>query len=320
MTAAPASAEPTSLSTGPAVPIIRNKRPRSLFPWALLVPTLVILGILVGYPLVRLFVMSFQEYGAKQLFGQPARFIGLDNYTSILSDGDFWSVLTRSVALMVVCVVLTLGVGTLVALLMMRLNKGFRLLVSVGMLLAWAMPPLSATIVWGWIFDNQFGIVNYLLGKVTGNDWTGHSWLANPVGFFTVAAIIIVWGAIPFVAFTMYAGLTQVPTEVLEAAQLDGAGPVARFRLIMVPFVRPIFTVLVILSVIWDLRVFTQIYALQGMGGLISETNVLGTYIYQQAFSSSNYGVASAIGVIMVIILMSISSFYVRRTIKEEEL
>lgn len=301
-------------------PFLPRKKRATPLPWALLAPTFVILGILVGYPLVRLVVLSFQEFGPQQLFGQPAKFVGLANYTATLGDSEFWDVLLRSVVFMAVCVVLTMVLGTLVSLLMMRLSTFFRTLVSIGMLLAWAMPALTATIVWGWIFDTQFGVVNYLLGKVTGNSWQGHSWLVDPSGFFLVATLIIVWGAIPFVAFTMYAGLTQVPQEVLEAAQLDGASGPQRFRLIMVPFVRPIVTVLVILSVIWDLRVFTQIYALQGMGGLVSETNVIGTYIYQQAFSNSNYGLASAIGVIMVVILMSISAFYVRRTVKEEEL
>lgn len=311
----------TPVAGSDAAPGVRpDRKPISKLPWFLLAPTLAILGVLVGYPLVRLLIMSFQEYGPQQLYGAEPEWVGFGNYTKILGDSQFWQVLGRSFLFMIVAVLLTMLVGTLVALLMMRLPKFFRTLLSFGMLLAWAMPALTATIVMGWIFDTQFGVVNYLLGKITGNSWQGHSWLAEPLSFFTVLTLIVVWGAVPFVAFTMYAGLTQIPGEVLEAAQLDGAGPTKRFRLIQVPYVRSIITVLIILSVIWDLRVFTQVYVLQGMGGLAAETNTLGVYIYQEAFKNSNYGMASAIGIIMVIILMTISLYYVRRTVKEEGL
>jgi N,N'-diacetylchitobiose transport system permease protein len=118
----------------------------------------------------------------------------------------------------------------------------------------------------------------------------------------------------------VYAGLTQVPDEVLEAAQLDGTGSVTRFRFIVFPYLKSIFLVVTILQVIWDLRVFTQIYALQGIGGIKEQTNVLGTYIYSTSIAGGEYGIGGAIAVITVIILMAISIYYVRQTTKEEEL
>jgi N,N'-diacetylchitobiose transport system permease protein len=312
--------EPRTERSGAAVRPPKKRRP-PILPWTLLVPSLVVLGVLVGYPIIRLVIMSFQEYERAQLMGQPAEWVGFDNYVQVLTDVDgFWTVLLRSFLFMVVCVVLTMVLGTLVALLMMRLGKGFRMLVSVGLLLAWAMPALAVTIVWGWIFDSEYGVVNNLLTTITGNNWMGHSWLINPLLFFTVATIIIVWGGVPFVAFTMYAGLTQIPGEVLEAAQLDGAGPVKRFRLIMVPYVRSIITVLIVLSIIWDLRVFTQIYALQTVGGVREQTNTIGVYIYQTGMAQGHYGVAGAISVIFVFIMLAISFYYVRQTVREEEL
>ena len=208
----------------------------------------------------------------------------------------------------------------MVALLLNRLGKVLRTFVSVGLLLAWAMPPLSATIVWGWIFDTQYGVLNYVLTNWFGLDFEGHSWLIEPLSFFFVAAIIIVWGAIPFVAFTVYAGLTQVPDEVLEAAQLDGAGGVKRFFLVVVPYIKSILVIVTILQVIWDLRVFTQIYALQSIGGLAEQTNTLGVYIYRVSLGSGDFGVGGAISVILVLLLVAISIFYVRQTVKEETL
>ncbi len=288
-------------------------------PGVLLLPALVILAVVIGWPLVQLFVMSFQEFGRAQVFGAPAPFVGFDNYTKVLSDPQFWAVLLRSVLFCLANVITAMVLGTLVALLMNRVNRFFKVLVSVGLLLAWAMPALTATIVWGWMFDTQYGVVNYLLEAVTGQDFTNHSWLIDPFSFFVVATIIVTWGAVPFVAFTIFAGLTQVPEEVLEAAQLDGAGGWKRFRLIVFPYLRSIFVVVIILQVIWDLRVFTQIFALQGIGGIKEETSTLGVYIYQTSLGKGDYGTGGAIAVIMVILMVSISLVYVRRSLKQEE-
>lgn len=297
----------------------RQRRRPSYVPWLLLSATMVILGVLTGYPLLRLVVMSFQEYERAQLMGQPAEWVGLDNYATILTDVDgFWTVLLRSFVLMVVLVVVTMVLGMLVALLMIRVGKAMRLLVSVGLLLAWAMPSLAATTVWGWVFDTQYGVVNNLLTAITGDRWFGHSWLINPWGFFLILTCIVVWGAVPFVAFTLYAGLTQIPEEVIEAAQLDGASAFQRFRLIQVPYVRGIITVLVVLSMIWDLKLFTQVFVLQDIGGDRELTNTIGVYIYQVGMAQGHYGLASAIGVIFLIVMLAISFPYVRRTLREE--
>ncbi|WP_067165765.1 carbohydrate ABC transporter permease [Microbacterium sp. TNHR37B] len=288
-------------------------------PLALLLPSLVMLLVFIGWPLVQLVVMSFQEYGRAQIFGAPAPFIGLDNYLRVLGDSEFWIVLARSIVLCVVSVVATMVLGISIALMMRALGRVMRTVVSVGLLLAWAMPALTATIVWGWIFDTDYGLVNYFLTQVTGTDWTGHSWLSDPLSFFSVAAIIITWGAVPFVAFSTYAGLTQVPDEVMEAASLDGASAWQRFRLIVVPYVRSILIVLLILQIIWDLRVFAQIYALQTVGGVRADTNTIGVYIYSVSMATGDLGAGGAIAVILVVILLLISASYIRTMLKTEE-
>lgn len=298
----------------------RRRKPGGFTPHALLIPAIVILAVVIGWPLIQLIVMSFQEFGRAQVFGAPAPFIGLDNYIRVLADRQFWDVLLRSFAFCAVNVAVTMVLGTLIALLMTALNKVFRLMLSVGLLLAWAMPALTATIVWGWMFDTGYGVINYALTTWFGLDYTGHSWLIDPLSFFFVATVIVVWGAVPFVAFTVYAGLTQVPDEVIEASELDGASGFQRFRLILFPYLRSIFLVVFILQVIWDLRVFTQIFALQGIGGIREQTSTLGVYIYQKSLGAGEYGTGGAIAVITVIIMLAISIYYVRQSIKEEEL
>ncbi|HEX6955951.1 MAG TPA: sugar ABC transporter permease [Agromyces sp.] len=306
----------------PPRPARRRRRPTGgLTPYALLVPASIVLAALVGWPLVQLLVTSMQEFGRAQVFGAPPEWVWFDNYVSVLTDPDFYAVLGRSLVFAAGCVVITMTLGTLIALLLQRLPKGFRLLLSLGLLLAWAMPPLSATIVWGWMFDTDYGVVNSVLVNTFGlEQYAQHSWLIEPLSFFLVAGVIIVWGAVPFVAFALYAGLTQVPDEVLEAAQLDGAGGLSRFRLIVFPYLKPIFLITTILQIIWDLKVFTQIFALQDIGGIREQTNTLGVYIYQVSIAGGDFGTGGAIAVITAIILMSISLYYVRQTVKEEEL
>ncbi|WP_226966132.1 carbohydrate ABC transporter permease [Tessaracoccus defluvii] len=131
--------------------------------------------------------------------------------------------------------------------------------------------------------------------------------------------MIIVWGAVPFVALSLYAALTQVPGEVLEAASLDGAGGLKRFWFITVPYIRSILVVLVILQIIWDLRVFAQIYALQTIGGVRETTNTIGVYIYNESMASGKLGTGGAISVILVAIMLAISAYYIRLTLKQED-
>lgn len=316
----PAAPPPADRPSSPSPIRTRARRRSGLAPAMLLVPSCIVLIVIIGWPLLQLVILSFQEYGRAQVFGAPAPFVGLQNYVDVLTDETFWQVLGRSVLFAAVNVVITMVLGTLVALLMTALGRGMRLLVSVGLLLAWAMPALTAVVVWGWMFDTQYGVINYLLSQLPGVDLIGHSWLIDPLSFFAVATIIITWQSVPFVAFTVYAGLTQVPGEVLEAAQLDGAGAPARFRLVVFPYLKSIFVVVTILQIIWDMRVFTQIYALQGIGGVREQTSTIGVYIYQTSLGSGDFAAGGAIAVILVVIMMAISLYYVKKSIQEEQL
>ncbi len=225
---------------------------------------------MLGFPLVRLFTMSLQEYGLPQVFGQPAPWVGLDNFRTVLDDPYFWTVLWRTLIFCFTNVALTMTLGVLVALLLQLLGRAMRLFVSASLIIAWAMPALTATIVWQWMFDTEYGLVNWALGR------QGESWFANQMTFFMIATIIVVWMGIPFIAFTVYAALTQVSVDIVEAARLDGAGARALFRYVYFPALKPILLVLTSLSIIWDFRVFTQIFVLQRAGGITARPTCSG--------------------------------------------
>ncbi|HEY0259004.1 MAG TPA: sugar ABC transporter permease [Lacisediminihabitans sp.] len=301
----------------PGTPVRRRRR-RPLTPYFLIIPSVAILAIAMGYPLVWQLITSTQKFGLAQQFGQPAPFVWLDNYVRLATDPYLWTVILRSVAFCFVTAGVTMGLGVLVALLMKAVGRAVRIVIQIAMLLAWAMPVVAAMTVWNWLFDWRRGVVNWVLTAL-GLPFQDHNWLQNPLSFFFVAMIIVVWMSVPFVAFSVYAGLTQVSGEVIEAAQMDGASPSQRFWSIIVPIIRPVLGIVLLLQVIWDLRVFTQIRLLQDAGSIASETNLLGTYIYQLGTGSSDFGMASAVSVFVLILTVAISAFYVRSLLREDE-
>ena len=278
----------------------------------MLLPAILVLGVMLGYPLYRLGVLSVQDYGMAQIFGTPAEFVGLRNFREILTESYFWTVLWRTLIFCAVNVAMTMTLGVLIALLLQALGSGMRLLVSTSLILAWAMPALTATVVWQWIFDTQYGLVNWLLSK------PGHSWLAEPFSFFSVATIIVVWMGTPFIAFTVYAALTQIPDSLIEAAELDGADFVQRFRFVVAPMLKPILLILTSLSVLWDFRVFTQIYVLQRAGGISRDTNLLGVYAYRISIGENDFDTGAAIAIVMVLITVVLTISYLRAMLRED--
>jgi N,N'-diacetylchitobiose transport system permease protein len=290
---------------------------RSLLPQGLVLPTVIALVVALGYPLVRQVVLSFQEFGLAQQFGQPAEWVGLQNYQELVTDSYLWAVVARSVAFCLANAVITMVIGVAVALLMGQLSKPVRLLVQSGLLLAWAMPIVAALTVWQWLFDTQYGVINWLLTRL-GGSFEGHSWLLEPASFFFVATVIVVWMSVPFVAFTVYAALTQVPGELLEAAEIDGANAWQRLRAVILPSVRPVLLVVALLQVIWDLRVFTQIFVLQKAGGTTRDTNLLGTYIYRLGIGGGEFGTAAAVAIFMLLLTVVLTAPYVRVMLRPE--
>lgn len=286
--------------------------------YALLVPAILVLVVGMAYPLGRQLVLSFHEFGRAQQFGQPAPWVGLDNYRALVTDRTMWTVIARSLAFCLVNASITMVVGTLIALLMKRVSTAPRLILQVSMLLAWAMPVIAAMTAWQWLFDTRYGLVNWSLRKVGLGGFDGHNWLIDPLSFFFVASVIIIWMSVPFVAFTAYAALTQVSEETLEASHLDGATAIQRFRHIVYPTIKPVLTIVMLLQLVWDLRVFAQINFLQNVGGTPSETHLLGTYIYTLGIGQNDYGSASALAMFVLVLTLALTFRYVRSLLKEE--
>ncbi|WP_255952250.1 carbohydrate ABC transporter permease [Streptomyces odontomachi] len=285
-------------------------------PWALLAPCLLILLLVLGYPLVRLFTLSFQSYGQSQLWGfKPAESVGFANFSKVLGDGEFWAVVVRTVVFALGSVLLTMVPGMLIALLLQRVSGWVRTLVNIALVASWGMPVIVATTIYKWMFDSDYGVLNYLLSKLPGVDLVGHNWFASGTQGLAVIMLLVVWGAVPFVVITLTAGLTQVPRELEEAARLDGAGSWGVFRHVTVPILKPILVMLTTLSVIWDIGVFPQVFVMRG-GHPEAEFQLLTTYSYDKAFVVNDYSGGSAIALLTVLLMLGVVAVYMRQMLK----
>ena len=288
-------------------------------PYALVLPALVVIVAVLGYPLYRLFTLSFQQYGLVELIRHQGEWIGLDNYQAILRDHQFWTVLFRTILFTAVTVALTMVLGTLIALLLARLGAIMRLLITTALVLAWAMPPVVAVNIWSWMVDYEFGVLNWTLARIGLERYDHHDWFANPWEGFAVITAIVVWGAVPFVTITVFAGLTQVSRELVEAAAIDGAGAFRTFRDITLPILKPIFVILASLSVIWNFQVFTQVWIIRNARPE-EDYFLMSIYSFVESFGKSEYGYGSAIAVITVLTLIAVTFFYIRQMVRIGEL
>jgi N,N'-diacetylchitobiose transport system permease protein len=228
--------------------------------------------------------------------------------------------LLRTVIFTIANVGLTLMVGLLVALGMARVGKVLRTAVGAGMVCAWVMPSVTSPIVFQWLFQPQFGVANWVLTKLGIGHFTNTNWFASsPLMAFSIITIMIVWQAIPFVAITLSAGLTQVPEELYEAARLDGARGWAVFRHVTFPIIKPIVILLGILSTIWDFTVFNQIWVMVQGTPVQQGTETLGIWTYVESFSDNQYGRGSAIAVVSVLLVGLLTAWYVRKLVRAGE-
>jgi N,N'-diacetylchitobiose transport system permease protein len=285
-------------------------------PYALILPVVAVIGVILGYPLYWLAKLSLQRYGLFELIRHQGVAVGLDNYSSVLHDAVFWHTLLRTVVFTVANVGLTLGLGMLLALLLVRVSTFVRVLLSSGLVLVWSMPVVVAVQVFYWMTNYQNGVVNYALTTLHLGNFSQHDWYSTTFSQLGVVTLLIVWGALPFVVITLYAGLAQVPHDLVEAAEVDGARPWRIFLDITLPILRPILLILTSLSIIWDFGVFTQPYLLIGQSKINSGNYLMSIYLFEEGYFKSNFGRGAAISILMLLIVAILSVVYVRKMVR----
>src|SRR2546421_31895 len=176
----------------------------NFLPYALITPSVAVIGGVLALPLAVLGWLSLQHYGLRGL---------------------------------------TVMLSTLIALLLLKVRQAVRILVMSSLVFVWATPVIVTVDIWQWMFDYEFGVVNYVLTQLHLGNFIHHNWFDNPIQGFGVFVALVVWGAIPFVTITLFAGLLQVPADVVDAARVDGAGPWQTFRFVVAPILKPIFLI-----------------------------------------------------------------------------
>jgi N,N'-diacetylchitobiose transport system permease protein len=293
---------------------------RGSVPYLLIAPVVGVLGALLAYPIYRLVVLSLQQYTLFELIQHKGKWIGLANFRSVLQDQVFWHTLLRTVIFTAANVGLTIVGGMLIALLLVRVSGWVRILVMSGLVLVWSMPPVVAVQVWYWMTNYQNGVVNHVLSKLRiFGDFFQHDWYATTFSSLTLVTLLIVWGALPFVAITLYAALSQVPSELVEAAEIDGARPWQVFRDVTLPILTPVLLILTSLSILWDFGVFTQAYLLINPSHIHPGNYLMSIYLFVEGFQKADYGRGAAISILMLVVVAAMSFFYVRKMVRVGE-
>lgn len=268
------------------------------------------LVFVLGFPVLTAIANSFTP-----IWSETSTFT-LRNYTELLSDGLFWNALTVTLIFVASTVGLHLLLGLIVALALDSALKGRKFLQIIA-ILPWTVPDVISGLVWRFMFNPTLGIINHLL-RETGITDSYIEWLAQPDLALMSVIISDVWRGYPFVMIILLAGLQAIPDDYYEAAKVDGAGLLQRFYFITLPGISRVMYIAIALDTIWQMRRFGLIYNMTS-GGPGHATEILSLYIYKHYFKYFNFEYASAMAVVMALIMLIISFPYIRMIAKREQ-
>lgn len=249
-------------------------------------PALLLLAGITIYPLIQVIYLSLQR---RLLIFDISEFAGFNNYLFLLRDERFWGALKNTTYFTVFSVGGEVVLGLAIALLLHRVFPGKGIARAI-ILVPWAIPTVVSAKLWEWMYNTDFGIINYLLG-------TKINWLGDPQWALNAAILMDVWKTTPFVVILLLAGLQVIPRDIYNAARIDGAGPIRLFWNVTFPFLRPVILIVIIFRCLDAFRVFDAVYVLTG-GGPANTTETLSIYTYKVLFQTLQFGYGSSLAVI----------------------
>lgn len=270
----------------------------------------------VGFPIVFNLVASVQKVTVGNIADFARPFVGFDNYLQVLADPAFRKVLVNSLIFVSVNVVAQVGIGLAVALFFAQRFAGAHWMRG-ALLAGWMLPALVVGALWKWIFATQYGLANYALQSVAGAIPPVH-WLSDPAVSLLSVIVANIWFGMPFSMILIAAGLTGIPGELYEAAALDGAGPISRFRFITLPALGPTLLAVACLVTIYTMRAFDIIFTMTE-GGPLDSSNVLPVMSYQFSFQRFQFGPGAAVGTFAFVIVFAVALLYVRTLGREAQ-
>jgi multiple sugar transport system permease protein len=279
-------------------------------------PVLFLLA-LIGFPVVYNLLMSVEDVNIGNIVDLVRPFVGLDNYAQVLADPAFHKVVINSFVFVSANMVAQLGLGLMVAMFFAQRFPGAQFMRGV-LLSPWILPALVVGALWKWIFATEYGLANHALSGL----WLiGRplNWLSDPSVSLLSVTLANIWFGMPFSMILIAAALASIPREHYEAAELDGAGALARFRFITLPALKPTLLAVACLVAIYTMRAFDLIFTMTG-GGPLDSSNVLPLLSYQFSFQQFQFGVGAAIGTFAFVIVLVVALIYVRTLDKEASL
>ena len=271
---------------------------KKMEPWLFLLPVLVILLLLFGYPLINSIIMAFQNY--KLTAPNDIQFNGLENFAKLFGDPDSMMILKISFIYVIVSVLGQFLLGMMLALALKKQFRGRGIYQSI-VFLPWAFSGFVVGLIFRWSFNGEYGVVNNLLMKF---GLTDHNiaWLGTPGFSLAVVIMAMIWMGIPFFAIMILAALQSIPSDVYEAADVDGCGTIRQFFQITLPYIKPTLITTVLLRTIWIFNSLDLVVIITD-GGPANTSQTLPAYMYSKAFGSYDFGFAAALGVILMLIL-----------------
>jgi multiple sugar transport system permease protein len=262
-----------------------------------------------AYPLFYNIWMSVTDFRVATFLTGVAPFVGIDNYVDLFRNKTFYSALWLTGIFTAVSIAGQMTIGMLLALFFWRnfpLNATMRAL----LLAPWLLPLVVSSSVWQWMFQQDYGIINYVLVSL-GISGSKIPWLVDPTNALISVIITNIWIGIPFSMAVFHSGLQALPREILEAAELDGAGKFQRFFLVILPLLRPLTAIVFVLSVTYTVKVFDLIYVMTG-GGPADATQTLAIFSFKLSFKLFDFGHGAAVGNVLVVISLFFAYFYIR--------
>ncbi len=296
--------------------ILMNKKgiKHKSYPYILIAPTLIVIGITLLFPMFNGLLLSFQNY----ILTQPALngFVGFDNYIKMFNDPIFWMSISKTFVWVIASVSFQLLLGLCVALLLNR-NFAFRGLARGIILIPWVMPSVVSGLMWAWIFDGTFGLMNDILTKLNIIE-SNIAWLGNPKTALPVVILTNIWKGFPFFAVSILAGLQSISKDLYEAAEIDGAGVWRKFITITLPSLKSIIITTTVLRLIWTANTTDLIFTMTS-GGPGYATHVLALYTYLKAWSELDFGYSSTMAIFLMLVLLVFIGLYMKLINKDKE-
>ena len=281
-----------------------------LFLGFMLGPALLIIGLVVAYPLLYNVLLSLSNANIYHI--RDWKLIGFQQYRAVFAEPLFWNIFGKTVLWTAINIIFHVVLGVFLAII---LNQKFivgKPVWRILLILPWALPQYITALTWRGMFNYEYGSINIVLTRFL--HLSPVEWLTSPTQAFTAAILTNIWLGFPFMMVIALGGLQSIPTELYEAAEIDGASAWQQFRTITAPVLRPVMIPAITLGMVWTFNNVNVIYLISNGGEPADSTHILVSYVYKAAFTMYRFGWAAALSVIIFVILFTFSQVFLSRT------